>query len=260
MLEVAGVVKSSAVDGPGNRYVLFLQGCNFDCFACHNPSTIGRCEPAAPVSAAPRGTVVPRVWSTAPPHVIAAGPAWRCALSTPIPPSASPRSARSLRRSGRWRGFSASPSPVVSQPSRPRRWPPCSSPSRPIPSWAAHHPGRHQRHPAGRPLVAAASECSTGRWSISRQPRPSSTGTSPDDNDQVKETIRFLSSVGKLAEVRLSSWRVTDTAAELEAWAGFVGGVDRGVPVTAHGLPPHRHPAGGTAVAGDVARDAAASA
>ena len=44
VLEIAGVVRSSAVDGPGNRYVLFLQGCNFDCTACHNPTTIGRCD------------------------------------------------------------------------------------------------------------------------------------------------------------------------------------------------------------------------
>ncbi len=28
------------VDGPGNRLVLFFQGCNFDCKACHNPHTI----------------------------------------------------------------------------------------------------------------------------------------------------------------------------------------------------------------------------
>ncbi|MEX2625681.1 MAG: radical SAM protein [Ilumatobacteraceae bacterium] len=37
---VADVVASSCVDGPGNRYVVFLQGCNFNCLACHNPHTI----------------------------------------------------------------------------------------------------------------------------------------------------------------------------------------------------------------------------
>jgi pyruvate-formate lyase-activating enzyme len=33
---------SSFVDGPGNRFVVFLQGCTFDCVACHNPQTIAR--------------------------------------------------------------------------------------------------------------------------------------------------------------------------------------------------------------------------
>ncbi len=37
---VAGLEPFSAVDGPGNRYVVFLQGCRFDCLACHNPATI----------------------------------------------------------------------------------------------------------------------------------------------------------------------------------------------------------------------------
>lgn len=37
---VADVVRFSWVDGPGNRFVVFLQGCNLDCLACHNPHTI----------------------------------------------------------------------------------------------------------------------------------------------------------------------------------------------------------------------------
>ena len=34
----------SCVEGPGNRLVLFLQGCNFRCPGCHNPHTIGLCD------------------------------------------------------------------------------------------------------------------------------------------------------------------------------------------------------------------------
>jgi pyruvate formate lyase activating enzyme len=43
---VADVVEASCVDGPGNRYVVFLQGCTFNCLACHNPHTIA-CRPTA---------------------------------------------------------------------------------------------------------------------------------------------------------------------------------------------------------------------
>ncbi|ATL95266.1 YjjW family glycine radical enzyme activase [Aeromonas sp. CU5] len=38
------VLPFSCVDGPGNRLVLFLQGCNFNCPGCHNPHTIGLCD------------------------------------------------------------------------------------------------------------------------------------------------------------------------------------------------------------------------
>ncbi len=37
------VINFSAIDGPGNRLVIFFQGCNFRCLNCHNPQTMGRC-------------------------------------------------------------------------------------------------------------------------------------------------------------------------------------------------------------------------
>ncbi len=41
---VSKILTYSCVDGPGNRLVIFLQGCNFNCAACHNPHTIGQCN------------------------------------------------------------------------------------------------------------------------------------------------------------------------------------------------------------------------
>ncbi|TKF21029.1 YjjW family glycine radical enzyme activase [Vibrio genomosp. F6] len=42
--KVSRVLTFSCVDGPGNRLVIFLQGCNFDCISCHNPHTINHCN------------------------------------------------------------------------------------------------------------------------------------------------------------------------------------------------------------------------
>jgi pyruvate formate lyase activating enzyme len=39
------ILRSSIVDGPGNRAAVFVQGCNFNCVYCHNPETIGRESP-----------------------------------------------------------------------------------------------------------------------------------------------------------------------------------------------------------------------
>lgn len=41
---VSKILTYSCVDGPGNRLVIFLQGCNFSCSTCHNPHTIGQCD------------------------------------------------------------------------------------------------------------------------------------------------------------------------------------------------------------------------
>lgn len=37
---IRNIIPFSSVDGPGNRTVLFLQGCNLNCLYCHNPETI----------------------------------------------------------------------------------------------------------------------------------------------------------------------------------------------------------------------------
>ncbi len=39
MLRIAGVVDESIVDGPGIRYVVFVQGCPHRCVGCHNEQT-----------------------------------------------------------------------------------------------------------------------------------------------------------------------------------------------------------------------------
>lgn len=38
--QIRNIIPFSAVDGPGNRTVIFLQGCNLNCWYCHNPETI----------------------------------------------------------------------------------------------------------------------------------------------------------------------------------------------------------------------------
>jgi len=41
---ISGIIKSSMIDGPGNRMVIFFQACNLNCMYCHNSHTIGLCN------------------------------------------------------------------------------------------------------------------------------------------------------------------------------------------------------------------------
>ena len=38
-IRISGTVSESIVDGPGLRYVIFVQGCPHNCPGCHNPQT-----------------------------------------------------------------------------------------------------------------------------------------------------------------------------------------------------------------------------
>ncbi len=55
---VSKILTFSCVDGPGNRLVLFLQGCNFACPGCHNPHTMGICNDCGDcIPACPHGAL-----------------------------------------------------------------------------------------------------------------------------------------------------------------------------------------------------------
>lgn len=43
---IRSILPFSYVDGPGNRSVIFFQGCNMNCGYCHNPETIPICTQA----------------------------------------------------------------------------------------------------------------------------------------------------------------------------------------------------------------------
>lgn len=58
VVTVNKIIPFSTVDGPGNRTVIFLQGCNMNCLYCHNPETRGKClHCGACVNSCPTGAL-----------------------------------------------------------------------------------------------------------------------------------------------------------------------------------------------------------
>jgi pyruvate formate lyase activating enzyme len=237
-LEVAGVVQSSAVDGPGNRYVLFLQGCNFDCAACHNPTTIGRCDGC--------GTCVDRCphqalsFTTADEVTYDAASCDHCRVCVTVCPiDADPtiRLAAVANVVDEIRPLAPFLSGITVTG---------GEPTLQLAALVGLFGAVKADDELGRltTLVDTNGTLSRRGW---EQLLPVLDGAMVDlkamdgslhryltgsGNDPVKESIHLLAERGKLAEVRLLVIEgVTDTDDELTAWARFVRSVDPQVPV-----------------------------
>lgn len=237
VLEVAGVVRSSAVDGPGNRYVLFLQGCNFDCTACHNPTTIGRCDGC--------GTCVDHCPHQALSFIgsdVAYDPAGCdhcrvCVTVCPIDADPTIRLVTVDRIVEEIRPLAPFLSGITVTGGEPTLQLDAL-----IALFAAIKADDELSHLTT--LLDTNGTLSRPGWA---QLLPVLDGAMVDlkaadpslhqyltggGNEQVKESIRFLAETGKLAEVRLLVVEgLTDTDDELAAWASFVAGVAADIPV-----------------------------
>ena len=238
LLEIAGSLQSSAVDGPGNRYVIFLQGCNFDCVACHNPTTIGRCDACgACVDACPHGALsFPEVGVVA--YEEAACDHCRaCVAPCPIDSDPAIRVVSAEAVVDEIRSVAGFLSGVTVTG---------GEPTMQLDALVALFTAI-KADPGLRRLTTLVDSNGTLDRAGWERLLPVTDGAmidlkaaSPDlhermtghGNEPVKRSIELLAPTGKLAEVRLLVIEgVTDTDDELEAWAAFVTGVDPQIPV-----------------------------
>ncbi|MDH4118669.1 MAG: YjjW family glycine radical enzyme activase [Acidimicrobiia bacterium] len=245
VFEVAGVVRSSFVDGPGNRYVLFLQGCNFDCTACHNPSTIGRCDGCAVcVDVCPHTALAVPVAGRILFDPSACDQCGDCRTVCPI--SADPtirlRSVDAVLTEIRTvapfvRGVTVTGGEPTLQLgalkslfSRMGADPELGPLTRLVDTNGSLAPaGWHELLPV---LDGAMVDLKSGTPQLHRR-------ITRSEQSHVVASLHLLADAGKLAEVRLLLIEgVTDTDVELEAWARIVTAVDPGVSVR---VMPFRH-------------------
>lgn len=238
VLEVAGIVRSSVVDGPGHRWVAFLQGCNFDCTACHNPSTIGRCDACgACVPVCPHGALTfpspgvvgfdaascDRCRACVAVCPIHADPAIRVAAVAdlveeirPLAPFLSGITLSGGEPTTQFDGVLALLTALKADPDLRRLTTLVdSNGTLPVERWRRLLPV----------LDGAMIDLKAGSDGLHRL-------LTGHPSDAVRDSIRFLAAAGRLTEVRLLVVEgVTDSAAELDDWAGFVAAASPGVTV-----------------------------
>ena len=200
---VASSVPFSVVDGPGSRYVLFLQGCNFNCGACHNPSTIARwpTETSTPVEYRTVDDIttelrgIGRLIS----GITVSGGEATLQLGFLVDLFAAIKTDQDLNRLSTLVDTNGTPT---------------------VEEW-------ERLGPFLDGAMVDLKACSPGL-------HHKLTGAG---NTSVKDSIRWLSVRGKLTEVRLLVIEgVTDDPEELEAWAEFVSNVDPATPVRLMGF------------------------